>query len=158
MPGRLAYRKRGRLVHHKIIMKDYFCDNHVYDDVHFRTRFRMSKRLFLKVVETICAYDSYFVQKVDATGTLGLSNIQKCVAAIRMIGYGVPFDVTVEYTKAAKNTTMKSMKRFVRVIRVVYEKQYLQQPIQDDLKKQISINKARGWPSIFGLIDCMQYQ
>ena len=31
--GRLAYRKRGRLVHHKIIMRDYFCDNHVYDDV-----------------------------------------------------------------------------------------------------------------------------
>jgi hypothetical protein len=30
---RLAYRKRGRLVHHKIIMRDYFCDNLVYDDV-----------------------------------------------------------------------------------------------------------------------------
>jgi hypothetical protein len=46
VPGRLAYRKRGRLVHHEIIMRDYFCDNPVYDDVQFRTRFRMSKRLF----------------------------------------------------------------------------------------------------------------
>ena len=47
MPGRLAYRKTGRLVHHEIIMRDYFCDNHVYDDVQFRTWFRMSKQLFL---------------------------------------------------------------------------------------------------------------
>ena len=31
VPGRLAYRKRGRLVHHEIIMRDYFCDNHVYN-------------------------------------------------------------------------------------------------------------------------------
>ena len=58
VPGRLAYRKRGRLIHHEIIMRDYFCDNHVYDDDQFRTRFRMSRRLFLKVVEAICAFDS----------------------------------------------------------------------------------------------------
>ena len=58
--GRLAYRKRGKLVSHEIRMRDYFCDNHVYNDVQFRTRFRISKRLFLKVVEAICAYDSYF--------------------------------------------------------------------------------------------------
>ena len=82
---------------------------------------RMSKRLFLKVVEAICASDYYFVQKADATGTLGLSNIQKCVAAIRMIGYIVPSDVTNEYTIAAKNTATESMKRFVRTIRIVYE-------------------------------------
>jgi hypothetical protein len=38
-----------------------------------------------------------------------------------MIGYGVPFDATNEYTRAAKNIAMESMKRFVRAIRV-YEK------------------------------------
>jgi hypothetical protein len=158
VPGRLAYRKRGRLVHHDIIMRDYFCDNPVYDDVQFRTRFRMSRRLFLKVVEAICAFDSYFVQKPDATGTLGLSSIQKCIAAIRMIGYGVPSDATDEYTRAAKSTAMESMKRFVRAIRGVFEKQYLRQSTREDLEKQISINKARGWPGLFGSIDCMHYQ
>ena len=58
---RLAYCKRGMLVHHEMIMRDYFCDNFVYDNVQFRTRFRISKRLFLKVVETIGAFNSYFV-------------------------------------------------------------------------------------------------
>ena len=155
MPGRLAYRKRGILVHHEIIMKDYFCDNPVYDDVQFRTRFRMSRRLFFKVVEAVCAFDSYFVQKVDATDTLGLSNIQKCIVAIRMIGYSVPSNTTEEYPKMAKSTAMESMKRFVRVIRGVYEKQYLRQPTREDLEKQMSINKARGWSGMFGSIDCI---
>ena len=82
----------------------------------------MSKRLFLKVVEAICASDSYFVQKADATGTLGLSSIQKCVAAIRMIKYDVSSDTTDKYTKATKSIVIESMKRFVRVIRIVYEK------------------------------------
>ena len=81
-------------------MRDYFCDNRVYDDVQFRTWFKMSRRLFFKVIETICAFNSYFVQKVDATGTLGLSSIQQCIAAIRIIGYGVPSDTTDEYTRA----------------------------------------------------------
>lgn len=33
MLDRLAYRKRGILVYHEITMRDYFCDNPVYDDV-----------------------------------------------------------------------------------------------------------------------------
>ena len=82
----------------------------------------MSKGLFLKVVEAICTYDYYFVQKADATGTLGLLSIQKYVVAIRMIGYCVSSDATYEYIRATKSTAMESMKRFVRAIRIVYEK------------------------------------
>ena len=74
-----------------------------------------------------------------------------------MIGYGVPSDATNEYTRATNNTTMKSMKRFVRDIRV-YEKQYLRQPTREDLGKQMLINKTRGWPCMFRSIDCMHYQ
>ena len=77
-------------------MRDYFYDNLVYDDVQFCTRFRMSKRLILKKIEAIRTYNFSFVQKVDATGTLDLSNIQKYVVAIRMIEYGVPSDATEE--------------------------------------------------------------
>ena len=75
MPSQLVYRKRGRLVHHEMIIRDYFWDNLVYDAVQFRTWFKMSRRLFLKVIEAVCGFNSYFVQRVDATGTLGLSNI-----------------------------------------------------------------------------------
>ena len=51
-----------------------------------------------------------------------------------MIGYGVPSDATDEYTRAAKNIAMESMKRFVRAIRGIYEKQYLRHPMREDLE------------------------
>ena len=38
----------------------------------------MSKRLFLSLVDKINEYDSYFVQKRDAAGKLGLCVIKKC--------------------------------------------------------------------------------
>ena len=57
-----------------------------------------------------------------------LSSIQKYIVAIRMIGYGVPSDATDEYTRAAKNTAMEGMKRFVRAIRGVYEKKNYDNP------------------------------
>ena len=53
---------------------------------------------------------------------------------------------------------MESMKRFVRAIRGIYEKQYLRQPTREDLKKQMSVNKANGRPCIFDSIYCMHYQ
>ena len=65
-----------------------------------------------------------------------------------MIGYGTPSDATDEYTKIAKNTAVENMKRFVRVIRIIYEKQYLRQPTQEDLKKQMSINKCK-WLAMY---------
>ena len=44
----------------------------------FRQRFRMSKRLFFKILESVQNYNSYFVQKSDITGQLGLNGLQKC--------------------------------------------------------------------------------
>ena len=75
-------------------------------------------------------------KKNNATGTLGLSSIQKCVVAIRMIGYDVPYDATNEYTRAAKDTTMESMKRFVTAIRLVYENNIYDNPHEKIFKNK----------------------
>ena len=87
------------------------------------------------MIEAICAFDLYFVQKIDAIGTLGLSSIQKCIVAIHMIGYGVPFNATYEYTRVTKNTNTKCMKRFVRAIHGVYKEQYIEQLTREKLEK-----------------------
>lgn len=55
-------------------------------------------------------FDSYFVQRVHATGYLRLSNIQKCLGAIHMIRYSVLSDATKYSTRATKNTAIKNMK------------------------------------------------
>ena len=61
---------------------NYFSHNPVYNDRLFRRRFRMRREVFLRVMDGVQKFDSYFEQKVDAVGKLGLSPIQKVTAAI----------------------------------------------------------------------------
>ena len=82
---------------HRRIFEDYFAENPVYDERLFRRRFRMRQSLFLHLVQAVEAQDSYFEQRPDCTGKLGLSALQKCVAALRQLAYGMPADATDEY-------------------------------------------------------------
>ncbi|KAL6842274.1 hypothetical protein ACP4OV_027922 [Aristida adscensionis] len=77
---------------HDRIYLDYFAEQCVYIDKHFRRRFRMSKPLFLRIVAAVESHDDYFRQKPNAVGVLGASPIQKVVAAIRMLAYGISAD------------------------------------------------------------------
>ncbi|KAF8396178.1 hypothetical protein HHK36_017791 [Tetracentron sinense] len=45
--------------------------------------------LYLRIQSVVVAHDLYFVLKRDAAGHLGLSSLQKVIAAMRMLVYGV---------------------------------------------------------------------
>ena len=99
VPGKRPNISRNFAAGHQRICNDYFDDHPVYDEKTFRHRFRMSKRLFMKIlrdVEQFASYlhqksdetaipvssvlkelASYFTQKLDATGLLGASPFQK---------------------------------------------------------------------------------
>ena len=57
----------------------------------------MSKDLFLHIVDAMSSYDLWFLKRPDALDRLGLSTLQKCVAAMRMFAYGVPIDACDDY-------------------------------------------------------------
>ena len=116
---------QGRIEGHERLMKDYFVEDPIYDAKMFRQRFRMSKRLFLRILDCEQNYDSYFVQKPDATGQLGLNGLQKCTATMRILAYGIASDATDEYVRLASSTSMLSLKKFVRAIRAIYDSTYL---------------------------------
>jgi hypothetical protein len=42
----------------------------------------MKRELFLRLVDVVCSFDPWFVQKRDALGRLGLSSLQKCTTAL----------------------------------------------------------------------------
>jgi hypothetical protein len=62
---------------HEQIVRDYFAEQPVYPESTFRRRYRVSSAVFNKVMHSVVALDSYFVQKPDATGKVGLSALQK---------------------------------------------------------------------------------
>ena len=101
---RYVYRKREAC--DERLYRDYFAENATFDALKFRRRFRMSRDLFLHIVHEVCAFDPSFVQKHDGLGRLGLSSLQKCIAAIRMLAYGIPANTTDEYCWTGESTTI----------------------------------------------------
>lgn len=131
---------RDKELWHEHLVTDYFAPTPTFDHVKFRRRFRMRRELVMRIVESITAFDSYFVQKCDALGRLGLSPLQKCTAAIKMLAYGVAADATDEYCWLGKSTAGEAMCRFVNAIHHCFEAEYLRLPTEVDLKTQIEIN------------------
>ena len=82
---------RDRVEGHERLYCDYFATPCVYESF-FQRRFRMSRPLFLQIVNEVEQYDPYFIQITDAIGVLGLSSLQKITAAYRILAYGTPAD------------------------------------------------------------------
>ena len=148
---------RDREAYHHLLYQDYFAENPTYGPVHFRRRFRMRQELYVSIMDAVATFDPWFVQGVDAVGRLGLSTLQKCTAALRMLAYGLPVDACDEYCRLGESTAHESMKRFVKAVRVCSESTYLRQPTRQDFERQMAINEARGFPGMFGSIDCMHW-
>ncbi|KAJ0532047.1 hypothetical protein HanIR_Chr09g0392401 [Helianthus annuus] len=70
--------ERDRLGAHEHLMQDYFCENPLYDDVQFRRRFCMSRRLFLKISNDL-AGDFPFSHKEKVLVTKSVSLEYKSV-------------------------------------------------------------------------------
>ena len=96
-PTRRAYIERDWKLGHNQLWNDYFKENPTYPPEMFKRRFRMNKQLFLRIVERLSSEVPYFQQRKNAHGRYGLSALQKCTAAIRMLAYGQSGDTYDEY-------------------------------------------------------------
>lgn len=156
--GRRTYIDRGREEGHARLWNDYFSENPVYSPDMFRRRFRMNKPLFLRIVDSLSNAFSYFQQRQDATGRLGLSPLQKCTAAIRMLGYGCAADENDEYLRIAECTSYKCLERFVDGVITLFQDVYLRRPTAEDLQRLYNQGVERGFPGMVGSIDCMHWE
>lgn len=62
------YINRPREEYHQLLVKDYFSETPIYPPNVFRRRFRMSRPLFLRIVEELGNWSDYFTARVDAVG------------------------------------------------------------------------------------------
>jgi hypothetical protein len=60
----------------------------------------MSQTLFVMIMEQICTYNRYLIQKVDACGLMGLSSHQNITCALYMLAYEICAYVINEYCQA----------------------------------------------------------
>jgi hypothetical protein len=118
----------------------------------------MHRPLFLRILYAIEAHDSYFVQKRDSIGRLGLSSLQKGTAAIRMLAYGVGADVVDDYIRIGESTAIESMRRFVQAVIDVFGNEYLRKPIAADISRLLLIGESHGFRGMLGSIGCMHWK
>ncbi|XP_076924302.1 uncharacterized protein LOC143586706 [Bidens hawaiensis] len=140
------------------LMKDYFVDSPTYGEDTFQRRFRMRKPLFLRIVAAVTANDVYFQQRCDATGRKGLSNLQKCTGAMRVLAYGTSTDAQDEYLRISDTVTRDSLLKFIEGVISCFGQEYLRRPNEDDLRRLLHVGKERGFPGIIGSIDCMHWE
>ncbi|XP_021745063.1 uncharacterized protein LOC110711007 [Chenopodium quinoa] len=124
--------RRDREQGHERLFNDYFANNSVYNNIQCRRKFRMQRPLFCRIMNKVVDGDQFFQRRRNAAGRLGLSPLQKCTAAIRMLAYGLASDAVDEY--------------------------YLRSPTDDDLRRILHQNEMRGFPSMIGSIDCMHWE
>ncbi|XP_057734623.1 uncharacterized protein LOC130950085 [Arachis stenosperma] len=115
----------------------------------------MRRHVFLWIVDALSNAYPYFQQRVDALGRRGLSPLQKCTTAIRILAYGVAADVVDDYVCIGESTTIVFLEKFVEGVISVFEDEYLQKPNSNDVRHLLQIAKGRGFPSMLGSIDCM---
>jgi hypothetical protein len=76
--GRKANVKRNRERGHYQLYHNYFHHTRpIFDVQRLRHRYRMSRKLFLTILNGVRAHDSYFTARPDATGRLGFTSNQK---------------------------------------------------------------------------------
>ncbi|WVZ70827.1 hypothetical protein U9M48_019463 [Paspalum notatum var. saurae] len=73
----------------------------------------MRRQLFLCIVDAVEAHNPpYFKQKYDCCGKKGLFALQKCVAALRILAYGLPANAIDEYVCIGESTGRESLQHF----------------------------------------------
>ncbi|KAK1421882.1 hypothetical protein QVD17_24593 [Tagetes erecta] len=150
--------EQNRRVDH-LICEEFASMPHIGDHPpRSRRRFRMRKSLFLRIVAAVTENDIYFQQRRDATGRKGLSSLQKCTGAMRVLAYGTSTDAQDEYLRMSDTVTRDSLIRFVEGVISCFSQEYLRRPNEDDLRRLLHVGDERGFPGMIGSIDCMHWE
>nr|GEV30541.1 putative nuclease HARBI1 [Tanacetum cinerariifolium] len=105
--------------HYRLVMA-YFSENPQYNEKKFRERFRMSRRLFTKIVREITDASQFFQERHDCTRQRSISALMKCTSAVRQLAYGCVPDSLDEYLQMGATTAHDSLRIFCKVIMNLY--------------------------------------
>jgi len=118
----------------------------------------MRRHVFLRIVEALGNHDDYFQTRIDAVHKVGLSPLQKCTVALRLLAYGVLSDNVDDYVRIGVSTAVECLESFVTGVHTIFGPQYLRRPNNEDTERLLKIGEACGFPGMLGSIDCMYWE
>ncbi|XP_022031761.1 uncharacterized protein LOC110932813 [Helianthus annuus] len=123
----------NRKVGHETLMADYFLEDPKYSEDIFQHRFRISKRLFLKIVSDVEANDSWFQEALDPRGRKGFTSLQKVTSAIKQLATGSTSDENDEYLHMTERTSHECLEYFCDTVCKIYAPEFLRRPTSHDM-------------------------
>ncbi|GMF40374.1 unnamed protein product [Phytophthora fragariaefolia] len=108
-------------------------------------------------MDAVVSRDDDFRQRVDALGRKGISTLQKCSAAMRMLAYGCCADLLDDNVGMAESTVLEYTKKFCEAVIAEFESEYLRTPTHSDITRQLNLSADRGFPGCIGSLDCMHW-
>ncbi|XP_022008422.1 uncharacterized protein LOC110907801 [Helianthus annuus] len=144
--NRRRYIERQREVGRETLMADYFDEDPKYNDDIFRHRFRMSKRLFLKIVNDV-EENEWFQEALDARGSKGFTPLQKVTSAIKQLAIGNTPDENDEYLHTAERTSRECLEYFCDTVCKIYAPEFLRRPTSHDMTLLYEAHEEKTSPS-----------
>ncbi|GJZ86784.1 RNA-directed DNA polymerase, eukaryota, partial [Tanacetum coccineum] len=166
---RRTYIYREREEAEQKLIDDYFGDDEYepkYPEEKFRRRYRMSSKIFNKILNDILSYDmqplpeyfSYLRSRLDAIGRNSIGSILKCTSAIRQMAYDTSPDAFDEYLQITERTSRKCLDDFTKCIHILYYHKFLRRPTATDIQKTYELHEEKhGLSGMLGSIDCMHW-
>ncbi|XP_048502710.1 uncharacterized protein LOC125498529 [Beta vulgaris subsp. vulgaris] len=85
---------------------------------------------------------------------MGLSSLQKCTAAIRMLAYGMSADAVDEYLRLGRTNARTTLLKFTEGVIACFGEKYLRRPTNTNLERLLGQGERRGFAGMIGSIDC----
>lgn len=154
VPGKSPNIERDLEEANSKLNKKYFCNDPTFDDDKFARRFRISRRIFDSVFDSVTHYDSYFTQRRNCAGKRGISSHVKITTALRILAYGLPPDALDDYLQMSETTARNCVMHFSNAVIKTLGPQYLRGPTLEDMEHVLHENSKRGLPGLLRSIDC----
>ena len=140
------------------VVRNYFSGaESVYNDTDFERRFRMSRRLFNRIHDTVMGIDP-FVQKYDAARKPGIHPLVKLVGCLRFLAYGDAYDREDENLSIGETTLKDYVRDFCKILKAEYGPQYLNRsPTQAERKAIANEMAKKGFPGCIASWDCKHF-
>nr|XP_043620883.1 uncharacterized protein LOC122592661 [Erigeron canadensis] len=139
----------NRVETHDRLVRDYFAEKPKFDENFFRTRFQMSRRLFVKITTYLESNFEYFQMRVDGRGKMEFSALQRCTSTVRQLAYDSNPDSLDDYLNMSERSSYDTLNSFCDGVIRLYRHENLRRPTRNDTQRILNHHASyHGFPDM----------
>ena len=144
---------------HKQLMENWFGPNPRFSEKKFKSIYRISIARFQRMIQdVIVAGIPFYVNLYDMFGEKGPCLEARLLLPLRVLAYGVAQTAFYDVFEISDTMARKCCEEFDKMMRQLYQEEYLRLPTEEDLASIIKLHKSTHQrDGMFGSLDCMHF-